>query len=771
LTNLSWQVNGEPFFPVSCGLHYARLPAYEWAEALGKLRAGGCTMVQTYVFWIHHEEVQGQWRWDGRRNLTRFLQLAQAADLQVLLRVGPWSHGEARGGGFPDWLEELAAAGKVRLRSTDPAFLNLTQAFFEQQQSQIQGMWWHEGGPVWHVQVSNEFSGDPDYLIAVKNLALQVGMCPAYFSKTGWPSTSSPMPPGSLVPLLGGYVADFWSPSSAPAAPSGQYAFVPTATGSEYPVIGVEFGGGMATAYHRRPVVVPDDVSSDMVFRIGSSVAGMGYYVYHGGTNPEGELSYLEETQASGGANDLPVRSYDYAAPLSEFGEARSHYHKMRLLHLLQARWGDVLAPAPVTMPAFLPLSPSDHSTVRWAVRGGAATGAILPVCNYQRLVTLDDHPAVQFRVNFPTRSVLSPSSANLTLPAGACYALPLMVDVGRGVIVVSATSQIVTSLDNGTDTVVVLVDTAADQLPAGHRAREVIIANSSISKIVSSVVAPVVLGGDIVFRGLPAASRTPVVSVTPAVGSGTVHLVLLSREDAQGLYQLSLAGQERIVIASAVSSAFVNVTAPDTLHLLTSSRTPTISVWPALGSAQLEPSSPALPFKPDGPIFVTTPSLAPMPAPPASLTVQATPTRQAGPARDIPTGRSHRAEEPTDQDFTQAALWTLALPTGLQSSQRRVMMRVNYTGDVARLYLNGTLLTDNQYTGRLFSIGLDRYASASMFKPGVNLTLAVLPLREDSPVYMPVRPVFPPGPNATVLSLNSITLDWQSSLTAQLTR
>lgn len=726
-------------------------------------------MVQTYVFWIHHEEVQGEWRWDGRRNLTNFLRLAQQADLQVLLRVGPWSHGEARGGGFPDWLEALAAAGKVTLRSTDPAFLNLTEAFFEQQQRQISGLWWHEGGPVWHVQVSNEFSGSPDYLLALKGLALQVGMCPAYFSKTGWPEMPVPMPPGSLVPLVGGYVASFWSAKLVPEPLSTQYAFAAAPAGQEYPVLGVEFGGGMATAYHRRPVVLPDDVSADILFRVASGVAGMGYYVFHGGTNPQGALSYLEETQASGGANDLPVRSYDYAAPLSEFGEARSHFHRMRLLHLLLARWGPSLASAAVALPEFLPAGASDAQTLRWAVRGAGAggNGGITAVCNYQRGQSQDGHAGVQLRVNTPARSVLSPTQANLSVPSGACYAAPLLVDVGRGVIIVSATSQLVTSLDSGADTVVVLADTAAGQLPPAHPARELALLRSSVAACTGSAVPPVVEGADLVFRGLPAASRTPIATVTPAHGAGSVHIVLLSRADAESLYQLPLVGQQRLLIAQGSSVAFPNLTASDLLHLVTAAAAPTLSAWPRLASATLQPGQ-HIPFQPDGPLFATTPALSPLPPPPPSLAVAASLVRAAGPARAVPKGRSGKAAEPTDADFEQSALWSLALPAGLQSDSRRTFLRVNYTGDVARLYLDGVLLTDNQYTGRLFPIGLDRYASAGIFSPGANLSLAILPLSEDAPVYIPTRPAFD---NGTALSLNSVTLDWESSVVVQLSQ
>lgn len=93
--------------------------------------------VNVYVFWIHHEEVEGQFDFTGRRNVRRFIQLAHSLGLkvllvsrctatlsllscsdcstitlvsQVLLRAGPWDHGECRNGGHPDWMIAKAAS-------------------------------------------------------------------------------------------------------------------------------------------------------------------------------------------------------------------------------------------------------------------------------------------------------------------------------------------------------------------------------------------------------------------------------------------------------------------------------------------------------------------------------------------------------------------------------------------------------------------------------------------------------------------------------------
>eukprot|EP01046_Picozoa_sp_COSAG06_P093697 COSAG06_NODE_39875_length_407_cov_16.847403_1_plen_91_part_01 len=47
------------WFPVSGEIHLGRVPAAVWREELLKMKAGGLSMVNVYVFWIHHEESHG----------------------------------------------------------------------------------------------------------------------------------------------------------------------------------------------------------------------------------------------------------------------------------------------------------------------------------------------------------------------------------------------------------------------------------------------------------------------------------------------------------------------------------------------------------------------------------------------------------------------------------------------------------------------------------------------------------------------------------------
>ena len=86
-------------------------------------------------------------------------------------------------------------------------------------------------------------------------------------------------------------------------------------TWTQYPYLTCEIGGGMMNSYHRRILVNPKDVEATTLIKLGSGSTLLGYYMYHGGVNPEGRLSTLMESQDTGYWNDMPVKNYDFQAP------------------------------------------------------------------------------------------------------------------------------------------------------------------------------------------------------------------------------------------------------------------------------------------------------------------------------------------------------------------------------------------------------------------------------------------------------------------------
>ena len=152
--NRSFLKNGKRFLPVMGEFHFSRYEPEDWEEELLKMRAGGVDIAATYVFWIHHEERQGEWDFTGCRDLRRFLEICRRIDMPVWLRIGPWAHGECRNGGFPDW---VVSDPERKARTNDPAYLELVRAFYNKVGEQSAGMTAKDGGPVLGIQLENEY--------------------------------------------------------------------------------------------------------------------------------------------------------------------------------------------------------------------------------------------------------------------------------------------------------------------------------------------------------------------------------------------------------------------------------------------------------------------------------------------------------------------------------------------------------------------------------------------------------------------------------------
>ena len=311
---------GERVVPVMGEIHYSRTNPADWREELLKMKAGGVTVVSTYVFWNHHEEVEGKWDWSGSRDLRKFLETCKETGMPVLVRMGPWCHGEVRNGGFPDWV----VAKKLKLRTEDPAFLKLVGELYGEIAKQMSGLMWKDGGPVVGVQVDNEFGGKGSYLMALKKIAREAGIDVPLYTRTGWPKLREPTPFGELLPMYGAYAEGFWDKELSAMPGSYWQAFTfaaertDTAVGTdvlgnraredeanvqEYPYLTCELGGGMETSYHRRVHVAPQDAYALEIAKVGSGSNMPGFYMYHGGTNPDAVAGtaglYLNEQQGA----------------------------------------------------------------------------------------------------------------------------------------------------------------------------------------------------------------------------------------------------------------------------------------------------------------------------------------------------------------------------------------------------------------------------------------------------------------------------------------
>jgi hypothetical protein len=408
-TNYYMKINNEPFFAISGEFHFSRCADEFWEDELIKMKMAGINIISSYVFWIHHEETEGMFDFKGRRNLRKFIQLCHKYDLYVIVRMGPFAHGEVRNGGLPDWLY-----GKpFEVRSLDKGFLQCTKRWYQRVATEMEGLYYKDGGPIIAAQMDNEYmhSSAPweittgvsnewisaghegeGYLIKLKELAKESGIDVPFYTVTGWGGAA--VPAEEMIALWGGYA--FWpwifyeKSGEHPATPEyiyrdnhnnevlSTYNFEPTYLPESKPYACCEMGGGMMNSYNYRFKLDYESIDAMANIKMGSGCNFLGYYVFKGGTNPKGEKgTFMNESQVS-------KMSYDYQAAIGEFGQIRPSYKRLKSMHLFVQTFTDTLCPAKTILaPEQGFLQPTDRATLRYAVRITDNKGFIF-VNNYQ---------------------------------------------------------------------------------------------------------------------------------------------------------------------------------------------------------------------------------------------------------------------------------------------------------------------------------------------------------------------------------------------------
>ena len=717
-----------PWLPVMGEFHYSRYPEAEWREELLKMKAGGIDIVASYVFWIHHEEAEGGFDWSRRRSLRRFVELCGQAGLPIVVRCGPWCHGEVRNGGLPDWILQKG----FKVRTDDPAYLAHVRRLYGEIAGQLKGLLWKDGGPVVGVQFENEYRGPAEHLLTLKRMGRAAGLDVPLYTRTGWPDLTTRMPLGEMLPLFGSYAEGFWDrvltpmPGKYPEAFLFKLARTDSAIATDqlgarqardgddvgsYPYFCCEIGGGMETSYHRRIRIAPADVEATALVKLGSGNNLQGYYMYHGGTNPEGKLSTLHESQATNYPNDLPVRSYDFQAPLGEFGQLNPQYHLLRRTHLFLRDHGATLATMPALLPNVTPANAKDTETLRWSARTDGRRGFIF-VSNYQRLQPMPPKEGVQFQLRLRDGELRVPAEP-FNVPADSLFFWPFNLEVG-GARLVHATAQPVCRLAERGVTYAVFARTA-------QVSPEFVFDGAGV-KVEGATGEVTNSAGRVHIRRLKPGTGAAVSLRAP--GGDRVHVILLDEEQSLACWKGTLLGRERIFLTKAglvLDGAQVRLCAADADDL-------SVAILPAPASLTL--NGVKLTPRRDG-LFrrFNAPRLRV-----AAVKATVEQVRAAGPAREVTKGKRGVAEAPSDADFDGAAVWRVRLPPGTDE-RRDLLLRFTYVGDAARVYLDGKLLTDDFFNGNAFEVGLRRYAPDVYLK---ELLLKVLPLRKGAPIYLP---------------------------------
>jgi beta-galactosidase len=719
-------VNGKPWLPVAGEFHYSRFDHRYWDEELAKMKSSGVDIVSTYVFWNHIEAHEGHFDWTGDRDLRRFVTLANKNGLKVLLRIGPWAHGEARFGGLPDWIVK-----STRIRGNHPAYLHYVARYYDQIGQQVKGLLWKDGGPIIAVQLENEYyargEGEgPAHIAKLKELARAAGLDVPIYTVTGFHDSDN-FPPREVIPMQGGYADQPWAFSTEKLAPSENYrfrlgTFWSASLGADthlmssrenttrhVPFFSAEFGGGLPDMYRRRPQLSADDTAAMLPVELGSGINWYGYYMFHGGEQSPDHDAELQESTASGYPNDMPLIDYDYQAPLGAFGQQRESLNKIRPVHYFLNSFGAGLAPMQAHKPDVAPDRNDDFTTPRFDVRTLGDSGYLF-FNNHIHQYAMAQQRDIQFQVVLPSQTLTFPTRP---ITVGDAYFIwPINMDLGAARLA-WATAQSITRLSGNSGTVSIF--RAVKDIPV-----ELAFDGASAVNAPSGTVSR--QGGRIIVSDLKPGSDA-LVTVT-GKGGAVTRLLILTAGQGEHVYLANLQGRERLILTQGQL-----YTEDGKVNLLSNGSSQfDFSVFPRLAKA---PSG-NLPVTAAGAngVFQRFTSAAPA----RDIVVKVTQTRQAGPMPPpLMTGMHNTVVVPTPETFSQSAAWSLELPKNPLAGLNDVFLEIKARGDVGRLFSDGWLADDHFFSGATWEIGLKQFADR-LDKP---MTLTILPLRKDTPIYL----------------------------------
>ncbi len=485
INNFYLTMNDTPVILVTGEFHYARYPNKYWEESIRKMKAGGIEIIATYVFWIIHEEDEGVFDWAEDKDLRRFIKLCAKNNVKAIIRIGPFCHGEIRNGGLPDWL----LSKPLIIRSNDPEYLKYVEKFYNEIGSQLKGLLFKDGGPVFAIQLENEFQhsaapwsitypGQPydwtaaesyraltqagagstqsnnpyakygnEHMKILKSLAIKAGLEVPIYTATGWGNAA--IIENESLPVTGAYAYPTWASKNI----SSLYLYTnlqknpdyaPIRYKSEdYPYFAAEIGGGIMIKYDRRPTVPANSLDALINRFLGSGTNGIGYYMFHGGSTPQGKkVFYSDEAYA------YPKISYDFQAPLGEYGQVRPSFNRLKLIHFFLKGFGNELAPMAVILTDNqLKIKPENTNDLRFSIRTLNNSGYIF-MSNFQDHLEIKNINNIQFVLKTNKGVLDIPESSTFTLKSEENAIFPFNFNLGKALLNYS-TTQLLTKINH----------------------------------------------------------------------------------------------------------------------------------------------------------------------------------------------------------------------------------------------------------------------------------------------------------------------------------
>ncbi|XP_022749933.1 beta-galactosidase-like isoform X1 [Durio zibethinus] len=301
-------IDGRRRILLSGSIHYPRSTPEMWPDLIAKAKEGGLDVIQTYVFWNGHEPSPGNYYFEDRFDLVRFIKLVQQAGLYVHLRIGPYVCAEWNFGGFPVWLKYVPG---IAFRTDNEPFKAAMQKFTEKIVSMMKAeeLFETQGGPIIMSQIENEF-GPVEWEIGAPGKAYikwAAEMAVGLDTGVPWIMCKQDDAPDPVINTCNGFYCENFTPNTK---------YKPKMWTENWTGWYTEFGGAVPT----RPA---EDIAFSVARFIQNGGSFVNYYMYHGGTN---------FGRTAGGP--FIATSYDYDAPIDEYGLPREpKWGHLRDLH------------------------------------------------------------------------------------------------------------------------------------------------------------------------------------------------------------------------------------------------------------------------------------------------------------------------------------------------------------------------------------------------------------------------------------------------------
>lgn len=313
----SFILNGKPFVVKAAELHYPRIPRPYWQQRIKMVKALGMNTVCLYVFWNIHEQKEGEFDFSGNNDVAEFCRLAQKEGMYVIVRPGPYVCAEWDMGGLPWWLLKKK---DIRLRERDPYFMERVDIFEQKVAEQLAPLTIQRGGPIIMVQVENEYGSygeDKAYVGQIRDVLKKYwfkdNQGPTLF-QCDWSSNFTKNGLDDLV-----WTMNFGTGSNIDEQFRRLGELRPDA-----PKMCSEFWSGWFDKWGARHETRP---AKDMVAGIDEMLSkniSFSLYMAHGGTS----FGHWAGANSPGFAPD--VTSYDYDAPVNEYGQATPKFYELR---------------------------------------------------------------------------------------------------------------------------------------------------------------------------------------------------------------------------------------------------------------------------------------------------------------------------------------------------------------------------------------------------------------------------------------------------------